>query len=81
MTTTTDRPIDRAGRRAVGIAVVAGLAVGVLLALPRYGLFSIGTTAFAGLGVMVALGIYAIVVAVSPSTPADAEGSEAGPRS
>jgi len=71
MDTRNDRPIDRAGRKAVGIAIVVGLVAGVLLGMPRYGLLSIGTTALAGLGVMVALGVYAIVVAVSPSVPAD----------
>jgi hypothetical protein len=66
-----DRPIDRAARRAIGLAIVVGGVIGTILGFPRYGLLSIGTVAFAGLGVMVALGVYAIVVAVSPSTPAD----------
>jgi len=74
-----DRTIDRAGRRAVGLAIVVGLVAGVALAFPRYGLLSIGTTALAGLGVMVALGVYAIVVAVSPSTSAD-RGADPDPR-
>ena len=60
MDTRNDRPIDRAGRRAVGIAIVAGAVAGTLLAMPRYGLFSIATTALAGRS-----GVYRVSVATA----------------
>jgi hypothetical protein len=63
-----DRPIDRAARRTITLCIVGGALVGTILGATRYGLLAIGTVGLAGLGTMVALGVYAAVVALKPST-------------
>jgi hypothetical protein len=71
-----DRPEDRVIRRVLTFVILAGTAVGTLYALARgYPLFSLSTAGLAGLGMMLATGIYAAVLAVLPSTRADDGGT------
>jgi hypothetical protein len=66
-----DRPEDRAIRRVLTWVIVGGTVAGTLFAYPRYGLFSLSTVGLAGLGMMLATGGYAAVLAILPSTSAD----------
>ena len=62
------RPIDVRSKRGVTIAILAGVVVGAAHGIPRYGLFTFSNVAMIGLGIILTCGIYAIVVAVKPST-------------
>jgi hypothetical protein len=66
-----DRPEDRAARRRVTLAIVVGAVVGAIFGVPRYGPISVGNAGLMGLGVMLALGIYALVLALGPAGPAE----------
>jgi hypothetical protein len=66
-----DRPEDRSARKAITLAIVVGAAAGALVGVPRYGPVSTGNAALVGLGVMVGLGLYALFVALRPSSRAE----------
>jgi hypothetical protein len=70
-----DRPGDRAARRAITLCILVGAALGAVVGVPRYGSVSVGNAALMGLGVMIALAIYAGIVAITPSHRLDDEGS------
>ena len=53
--------------RAVKISFWLGVIVGAGHGIPRYGVFSIGNLGMIGLGIIVALGIHASVVALKPA--------------
>jgi hypothetical protein len=54
-------------KRALGWAIWLGVALGLLVGIPRYGVFSMLTVAMGGLGVIVTVGTYAAWVAIRPA--------------
>ena len=55
--------------RAVKISFWLGVLAGAGHGIPRYGVFSIGNVGMIGLGIIVALGLHASVVALKPARP------------
>ena len=79
MQAVNDRPVDRAARRMITLAILVGAALGALVGVPRYGLLDFSTVALMGLGTMVTLGSYAIWVAVRPPHPLDEPDADSPP--
>jgi hypothetical protein len=65
-------PHARRDMRGLRIAFWVGIAVGLLLAVPRYGLFSMSTVTVVGLLLITSIAVYAAIVALSPARPVTA---------
>jgi hypothetical protein len=64
-------PHRRKDVRSLAIAIVLGCAVGAAHGIPRYGLFSFGNLAMMGLLMITVVSLWAAVVALLPSRPAE----------
>lgn len=60
-------PRDRKDKRALTFSILLGIALGAGHGIPRYGVFSLSTVAFAGLGMILIVGLHAAIVAMKPA--------------
>jgi hypothetical protein len=62
---------ERRDRRSLGLAILAGIVLGLGHGVPRYGLFHISTVNMGGLGVITTVSLWAALVALLPARKAE----------
>jgi hypothetical protein len=65
--TTEPTPTDRKDKRALSIAIWAGVLLGLGHGIPRYGVFHVSTVNMVGIGVITTVALWAAIVALTPA--------------
>lgn len=64
---TQETATDRKDKRALALAIWAGVVVGLVHGVPRYGLFHISTANMIGIGMITTVSLWAAIVALLPA--------------